>query len=299
MKTFKQLISEVEEPKSSGEANFKKKHKVDVIDPLNYKDQNGSDKMKTDKSKASNKDGKDKKEYDEVVKEDTLDEISKERSWQYTKKSLDDIDSGKKVEKRTAGVKLAVKKIGNDGVKVGATKPKPTNYKKYFSKKTNESTDLDEDYQERMAEYINRAIEDCDVIVEKLDSIANNGGSIRKDILRQIEDIKDSICDMYDNMTVETDQSVPANNGYMSYEKFRNKDLKEAKVSGIKYKGTDAEEIRTNMPGFIGPDFAKKASPEDIVKMAELKDKKTDAYNKYLGPVEKEIMNLRKKYKLR
>ena len=38
--------------------------------------------------------------------------------------------------------------------------------------------------------------------------------------------------------------------------------------------------IRTNMPGYVGPKFAKKASDEDLLKMADLKDEKAKIYNR-------------------
>lgn len=64
------------------------------------------------------------------------------------------------------------------------------------------------------------------------------------------------------------------------------------------YKGETADDIRNGMPGFIGPDFAKKADDADIIKMAELMDELATMRNKML-PTVNEINKLRKKYKLK
>jgi len=57
--------------------------------------------------------------------------------------------------------------------------------------------------------------------------------------------------------------------------------------------------IRNNMPGFVGPKFAKKASDEDIIAMVKLKDEKAKIYNKYMAPVHMKIEALQKKYKVK
>lgn len=59
-----------------------------------------------------------------------------------------------------------------------------------------------------------------------------------------------------------------------------------------------AEQIRKNMPGFIGTDFAKKADDDDIIAMADLQDQKARAYNSHMKPIFDKMDDLRKKYKL-
>jgi len=60
-----------------------------------------------------------------------------------------------------------------------------------------------------------------------------------------------------------------------------------------------AELIKKSMPGFVGQDFAKKASNEDILAMADLKDELAAIHNTYVLPVNKKVNDLRKKYKLK
>ena len=60
-----------------------------------------------------------------------------------------------------------------------------------------------------------------------------------------------------------------------------------------------ADTIRKSMPGFVGADFAKKASDEDILAMSDLKDKHAAVFNKSIKPIADEITKLRKKYKLK
>lgn len=60
-----------------------------------------------------------------------------------------------------------------------------------------------------------------------------------------------------------------------------------------------ANTIRKSMPGYVGPEFAKKASDEDILAMADLKDEKAKIYNRYLKDVMGKISNLQKKYNVK
>jgi len=57
--------------------------------------------------------------------------------------------------------------------------------------------------------------------------------------------------------------------------------------------------LRTNMPGYVGPKFAKKASDEDLIKMADLKDEKAKIYNRYLKDIMGKISKLQKKYNIK
>ena len=57
--------------------------------------------------------------------------------------------------------------------------------------------------------------------------------------------------------------------------------------------------LRTNMPGYVGPKFAKKASDEDILAMADLKDQKARIYNRYVKVVDDAIAKLQKKYRIK
>ena len=57
--------------------------------------------------------------------------------------------------------------------------------------------------------------------------------------------------------------------------------------------------LRTNMPGYVGPKFAKKASDEDILAMADLKDQHARIYNRYVKVVDDAIAKLQKKYKIK
>ena len=73
MKTFKQIIAEVEEPKSADEKRFKDKHVIQKTDDVAGNDDavyKGS-KVKKDKSKISgHEDGQDKEVYEEVEEDD-------------------------------------------------------------------------------------------------------------------------------------------------------------------------------------------------------------------------------------
>jgi len=60
-----------------------------------------------------------------------------------------------------------------------------------------------------------------------------------------------------------------------------------------------ADLLRTNMPGYVGPKFAKKASDDDLLKMADLKDKLAKLHNQHTKPVEDEIAKLQKKYNIK
>ena len=60
-----------------------------------------------------------------------------------------------------------------------------------------------------------------------------------------------------------------------------------------------ADTIRKSMPGYVGPKFAKKASDEDILAMADLKDEKAEIYNRYLKDVMGKISKLQKKYNIK
>jgi hypothetical protein len=59
-----------------------------------------------------------------------------------------------------------------------------------------------------------------------------------------------------------------------------------------------ADQIRKVMPGYVGPKFAKKASDEDILAMADLKDEKAKIYNRYLKDIMAKISKLQKKYRI-
>ena len=60
-----------------------------------------------------------------------------------------------------------------------------------------------------------------------------------------------------------------------------------------------ADTIRKSMPGYVGPKFAKKASDEDILAMADLKDEKAKIYNRYLKDIMGKISKLQKKYNIK
>ena len=60
-----------------------------------------------------------------------------------------------------------------------------------------------------------------------------------------------------------------------------------------------ADTIRKSMPGYVGPKFAKKASDEDILAMADLKDEKASLYNRYLKDIMGKISKLQKKYNIK
>lgn len=60
----------------------------------------------------------------------------------------------------------------------------------------------------------------------------------------------------------------------------------------------DVDTIRNN-PGFTGAKFAKKANDDDLIKMVQLKDKRSSIYNSQILPINKEIVALNKKYGIR
>jgi len=60
-----------------------------------------------------------------------------------------------------------------------------------------------------------------------------------------------------------------------------------------------ADMIRKSMPGFVGPEFAKKASDEDILAMADLKDQHAKIYNRYMKDINDKISKLQKKYRIK
>jgi hypothetical protein len=56
--------------------------------------------------------------------------------------------------------------------------------------------------------------------------------------------------------------------------------------------------LRKDMPGYVGPKFAQKASDEDIQLMVDLKDEKALLFNQYIKPVNDKIVKLLKKYRI-
>ena len=60
-----------------------------------------------------------------------------------------------------------------------------------------------------------------------------------------------------------------------------------------------ANQIRKAAAGYVGPKFAKKASDEDILLMADLKDEKASLYNRYLKDIMGKISKLQKKYNIK
>ena len=57
--------------------------------------------------------------------------------------------------------------------------------------------------------------------------------------------------------------------------------------------------LRNSMPGYVGPKFAKKASDEDLLAMADLKDEHARIYNRYLKDINDKISKLQKKYNIK
>ena len=57
--------------------------------------------------------------------------------------------------------------------------------------------------------------------------------------------------------------------------------------------------LRTNMPGYVGTKFAKKASDEDLIKMADLKTQKAKIHNKDIVPLLQAQDKLYKSYKIK
>ena len=122
MKTFKDIISEIADPKPRREKAFKDKHVVQKIDhPVGEEDQFVATKIQKDKTKkASHHDGDDVAVYEEV---EQIDEISNKTLTNYAKYSYNDIlkrranrpagkgdESDPKIGKRLAMNKLANKK---------------------------------------------------------------------------------------------------------------------------------------------------------------------------------------------
>ena len=60
-----------------------------------------------------------------------------------------------------------------------------------------------------------------------------------------------------------------------------------------------ANQIRKAAAGYVGPKFAKKASDEDILAMADLKDEKASLYNRHLKDIMGKISKLQKKYNIK
>ena len=60
-----------------------------------------------------------------------------------------------------------------------------------------------------------------------------------------------------------------------------------------------ADQLRKNMPGYIGTDIAKKGTDEDLLAIASLKDKLAQIKNNQIKPLRDQINNIRKKYKLK
>ena len=81
-------------------------------------------------------------------------------------------------------------------------------------------------------------------------------------------------------------------NGYEEKGKKKNESVNEIDTK-------KANLLRTNMPGYVGPKFAKKASDEDILAMADLKDQKAKIYNRYVKVVDDAIAKLQKKYRIK
>jgi hypothetical protein len=60
-----------------------------------------------------------------------------------------------------------------------------------------------------------------------------------------------------------------------------------------------AELLRTSMRGYVGADFSKVASDEDLLKMSELNDEIANIYNQQIFPLKQRKNRLRKKYRLK
>ena len=74
-------------------------------------------------------------------------------------------------------------------------------------------------------------------------------------------------------------------------------EMNEVSINEVDTKKADT--IRKSMPGYVGPKFAKKASDEDILLMADLKDEKASLYNRYLKDIMGKISKLQKKYNIK
>ena len=73
--------------------------------------------------------------------------------------------------------------------------------------------------------------------------------------------------------------------------------IKESTLNQIDSKRVSV--IRTNMPGYVGTKFAKKASDEDILAMVDLKDQHAKIYNRYMKDINDKIQKLQKKYNIK
>jgi hypothetical protein len=77
-------------------------------------------------------------------------------------------------------------------------------------------------------------------------------------------------------------------------------DLSEGVTESVNEVDTNkANQIRKAAAGYVGPKFAKKASDEDILVMADLKDEKAKIYNRYLKDIMSKISKLQKKYNIK
>jgi len=61
----------------------------------------------------------------------------------------------------------------------------------------------------------------------------------------------------------------------------------------------DPDVVKKHASGYVGTDFAKKATDEDIKQMVELMDEMTRIHNTQILPIKQQINFLRKKYKLK
>jgi hypothetical protein len=85
--------------------------------------------------------------------------------------------------------------------------------------------------------------------------------------------------------------------GNLSLSDIQNESVNEESINELDTKKADM--IRKSMPGFVGPEFAKKASDEDILAMADLKDQHAKIYNTYMKSINDKISKLQKKYRIK
>jgi len=114
MKTFKSLISEMDQPKSPEEKRFKDQHSVEVLDPEGH----GDDiKPKTKKKKrlADYTDGADKAAYDQAytVKKEDWDAIEEEILENHDISELDEQQLDELIGKIAKGIGKGIKKAAN------------------------------------------------------------------------------------------------------------------------------------------------------------------------------------------
>ena len=83
-----------------------------------------------------------------------------------------------------------------------------------------------------------------------------------------------------------------------NYKEYIKEILNDKDIVSEKIDYKKANLLRTNMPGYVGSDFAKKATDEDLLKMANLRDEYAKVFNQSISPIIKSINDLRKKYKL-